>query len=84
MTPSEPASIRWELRAQVRGLASALRQIETVGSASLGDEAATIRRYAAGDDVPLEELITAIERVWLTVSAVRCVLEEGGERSPEE
>src|SRR3712207_3995299 len=69
MTPAEPAALRWELRAQVRELAAAVQQIEMTGDAFGGDRA-IIRRYAAGDDVPLQDLLATIERIQLVISAV--------------
>jgi hypothetical protein len=46
------------LRACAREMAATIRKIETVNPGYYGKHGDVVRRCAAGDDVPLEELLT--------------------------
>jgi hypothetical protein len=70
VTSSDAALARQGLRAEVRRLATAIRKVEETLPGFFGEDAAIIRRQAAGDDVPPEVLQQTLSRLKLAFMPV--------------
>ena len=77
MTSSDAALARQGLRAEVRRLAAAIREVEETLPGFFGEDAAIIRRQAAGDDVPPEVLQQTLGRLRLAFMPVWLAHEVG-------
>ena len=77
VTSSDAALARQGLRAEVRRLAAAIREVEETLPGFFGEDAAIIRRQAAGDDVPPEVLQQTLGRLRLAFMPVWLAHEVG-------
>ena len=77
VTSSNAALPRQRLRAEVRKLAAAIREVEETLPGFFGEDAAIIRRQAAGDDVPPEVLQQTLGRLRLALMPVWLAHEVG-------
>jgi hypothetical protein len=75
--PVERALAQW-FRAEARALAAAIRPIEEARPGFFGEAADIIRRQAAGDDMPLGAVATALYRMQTAL----CALQSTEEAAP--
>ena len=71
MTIHGTAIVRWEHVRIAREVAASTRKLEEMLPGLFGEDAATIRRQAAGDDVPPDDFRQAMERMWLSLAPMR-------------